>query len=120
MSLEGTISWAALFDEASARLAAVSADPRIDARRIVEQAGGIEPSQFSSMLDDLVTTRQMVAYDRMIERRFGQLATPHLASLGAREMPRRQFVKTVDRLVRLPSVPLPWVYDETLLTSLAT
>ena len=69
MSLDGTISWAALFDEASARLAAVSADPRIDARRIVEQASGIEPSQFSSMLDDLVTTRQMVAYDRMIERR---------------------------------------------------
>ena len=55
MSLDGTISWAALFDEASARLAAVSADPRIDARRIVEQAGGIEPAQFSSMLDDLVT-----------------------------------------------------------------
>ena len=69
MSLEGTISWAALFEEASTRLAAVSADPRIDARRIVEQAGGIEPSQFSSVLDDLVTTRQMVAYDRMLERR---------------------------------------------------
>ena len=69
MSLEGTISWATLFDEASAQLAAVSADPRIDARRIVEQAGGIEPSQFASMLDDLVTTRQMVAYDRMMERR---------------------------------------------------
>jgi release factor glutamine methyltransferase len=69
MSRDGTISWAALFDEASARLAVVSADPRIDARRIVEQAGGIEPAQFSSMLDELVTTRQMVAYDRMIERR---------------------------------------------------
>jgi release factor glutamine methyltransferase len=69
MTVEGTISWAALFDEASTRLAAVSADPRVDARRIVEQAGGIEPAQFSSMLDDLVTTRQMVAYDRMIERR---------------------------------------------------
>jgi release factor glutamine methyltransferase len=69
MNLDGTISWAALFEEASARLATVSADPRIDARRIVEQAGGIEPALFSSMLDELVTTRQMVAYDRMIERR---------------------------------------------------
>jgi release factor glutamine methyltransferase len=58
-----------LFDEASSRLAAVSADPRIDARRIVEQASGIEPARFSSILDDLVTTRQMVAYDRMLERR---------------------------------------------------
>ena len=57
MNADGTISWAALFDEASARLAEVSADPRIDARRIVEQAGGIEPSEFSSMLDELVTTR---------------------------------------------------------------
>ena len=69
MNLDGTISWAALFDEASARLAVVSADPRIDARRIIEQAGGVEPSQFSSLLDDLVTSRQMVAYDRMVERR---------------------------------------------------
>ncbi|HUP72515.1 MAG TPA: peptide chain release factor N(5)-glutamine methyltransferase [Acidimicrobiales bacterium] len=69
MNHDGTISWAALFDEASARLAAVSADPRIDARRILEQVGGIEPAQFSSTLDELVTTRQMVAYDRMIERR---------------------------------------------------
>ena len=69
MNLDGTISWATLFDEASARLAAVSADPRIDARRIIEQAGGVEPSQFSSLLDDLVTSRQMVAYDRMVERR---------------------------------------------------
>src|SRR5207342_1051027 len=68
-SLDGTISWTTLFDEASSRLAAVSADPRIDARRIVEQAGGIEPALFSSILDDLVTTRQMVAYDRMLERR---------------------------------------------------
>ena len=69
MKLDGAISWATLFDEASVRLAAVSADPRIDARRIVEQASGIEPSQFSSTLDELVTARQMVAYDRMIERR---------------------------------------------------
>lgn len=69
MNLDGTISWATLFEEASARLADISADPRIDARRIVEQAGGMEPALFSSMLDQLVTTREMVAYDRMIERR---------------------------------------------------
>ena len=69
MNADGTISWAALVDEASTRLAAVSADSSIDARRIVEQAGGIEPSEFSSMLDQLVTTRQMVAYDRMVQRR---------------------------------------------------
>jgi len=57
MKLDGGVSWATLFDEASVRLVAVSADPRIDARRIVEQASGIEPSQFSSTLDELVTAR---------------------------------------------------------------
>jgi release factor glutamine methyltransferase len=47
----------------------VSADARTDARRIIEQAGGIEPARFNAALDDLVTTRQMVAFDRMLERR---------------------------------------------------
>lgn len=69
MSGDGTISWAALLREASARLAKVSEDPRHDARRIIEQAGGIEPSEFATSLDQLVTTRQMVAFDRMLERR---------------------------------------------------
>jgi leucyl/phenylalanyl-tRNA--protein transferase len=46
-----------------------------------------------------------------------QMPTTHLASLGAREMPRRRFVATVDRLVRLPAVPQPWRFDPTLLTS---
>lgn len=69
MNDDGTISWAALLREASARLAKVSADPRVDARRIVEQAGGIEPSEFANALDRLVTTRQMIAFDRMLERR---------------------------------------------------
>jgi leucyl/phenylalanyl-tRNA--protein transferase len=48
-----------------------------------------------------------------------QMRTTHLVSLGAREMPRRQFVKAVDRLVRLPAVPLPWQYDPALLIALA-
>ena len=69
MNDDGTISWATLLREASARLAKVSADPRVDARRIVEQAGGIEPSEFAHALDRLVTTRQMIAFDRMLERR---------------------------------------------------
>jgi release factor glutamine methyltransferase len=69
MTDDGTISWAMLLREAAQRLAAVSADPRTDARRIVEQAGGFEPAQFATALDELVTTRQMVAFDRMLERR---------------------------------------------------
>ena len=40
-----------------------------------------------------------------------QMATAHLASLGAREIPRRDFVARVERLVRQPPVPAPWVLD---------
>ena len=37
-----------------------------------------------------------------------QMFTPHLASLGAREIPRAEFLQAVGRLIRLPRVPSPW------------
>ncbi len=37
-----------------------------------------------------------------------QMSTPHLASLGAREIPRRQFLADVARLAALPAVASPW------------
>ena len=37
-----------------------------------------------------------------------QMFTPHLASLGAREIPRTEFLQAVDRLIRLPAMPSPW------------
>lgn len=40
-----------------------------------------------------------------------QMSTDHLASLGAREIPRADFVARVDRLVRLDPVPGPWRFD---------
>ncbi|MBI3050054.1 MAG: leucyl/phenylalanyl-tRNA--protein transferase [Acidobacteria bacterium] len=43
-----------------------------------------------------------------------QLATAHLASLGARQVPRAEFLRHVDRLVRRPAVPVPWVLDADL------
>jgi leucyl/phenylalanyl-tRNA--protein transferase len=43
-----------------------------------------------------------------------QLSTAHLASLGAREIPRTEFLRHVERLVRQPSVPAPWVLDTDL------
>ena len=43
-----------------------------------------------------------------------QLSTAHLASLGAREIPRTEFLQLVDRLVRLPAVPSPWVLHQDL------
>lgn len=40
-----------------------------------------------------------------------QMSTAHLASLGAREVPRADFVRDVRRLVRQPAVPAPWRFD---------
>ena len=43
-----------------------------------------------------------------------QMSTSHLASLGAREIPRAAFVEHVARLSALPAVPSPWVLEPDL------
>lgn len=43
-----------------------------------------------------------------------QMRTSHLASLGAHDMPRRQFVALVERLVREPGRPGAWTLEEDL------
>jgi leucyl/phenylalanyl-tRNA---protein transferase len=40
-----------------------------------------------------------------------QMSTEHLASLGAREIPRAQFLQQMRLLARRPAVPAPWVLD---------
>jgi leucyl/phenylalanyl-tRNA--protein transferase len=40
-----------------------------------------------------------------------QMETPHLASLGARTMPRAAFCARVAELVDLPHRPGPWTFD---------
>jgi leucyl/phenylalanyl-tRNA--protein transferase len=47
-----------------------------------------------------------------------QLSTAHLVSLGAREIPRAEFLRHVERLIGQPGVPAPWVLDEDLVRSL--
>lgn len=44
-----------------------------------------------------------------------QMSTRHLASLGAREIPRAAFVAEVQRLVALPAVAGPWQFDPDLM-----
>ena len=44
-----------------------------------------------------------------------QMSTHHLASLGAREIRRADFIRTVRHLVRQPPVPAPWQFDADLL-----
>ena len=43
-----------------------------------------------------------------------QMSTGHLASLGAREIPRREFVARLDRLVHQPAIAAPWNADSDL------
>jgi release factor glutamine methyltransferase len=69
-STSDTISWRALLAEATQRFeAAEVSDAANSARRIVEEAGGFEPVEFALGLDDLVTTRGVARFDRMVSRR---------------------------------------------------
>jgi leucyl/phenylalanyl-tRNA--protein transferase len=43
-----------------------------------------------------------------------QMSTTHLASFGAREIPRREFMVRLGRLVQAPSMPGPWTADTDL------
>ena len=40
-----------------------------------------------------------------------QMSTPHLASLGARDIPRSDFVHEIQTLVQQPAKPGPWRFD---------
>jgi leucyl/phenylalanyl-tRNA--protein transferase len=46
-----------------------------------------------------------------------QMSTSHLASLGAREIPRTEFLPRVRHLVAQPPVPSPWRFDADLTES---
>lgn len=56
--------WRDLLDEAATRLGS-----KVDARRIVERAGGFEGADFHAGLDEPVTTRALAFFDSMVERR---------------------------------------------------
>ena len=43
-----------------------------------------------------------------------QMNTPHLASLGAREIPRRQFLIQLQELIHYPDIALPWFFENDL------
>jgi leucyl/phenylalanyl-tRNA---protein transferase len=47
-----------------------------------------------------------------------QMATGHLASLGAREIPRDDFVRYVRNGITQPGIPAPWRLDDDLMTGL--
>jgi leucyl/phenylalanyl-tRNA---protein transferase len=41
-----------------------------------------------------------------------QMNTPHLSSLGAREIPRGEFISRLQILIELPGVPAPWRFEK--------
>lgn len=43
-----------------------------------------------------------------------QMSTPHLASLGAREIPRAEFMHRLKELIHCPDTPLKWQLDHEL------
>lgn len=47
-----------------------------------------------------------------------QMSTEHLASLGAREIPRRHFLRAVRAAVAKEHVPGPWIIDTDLMSGL--
>jgi leucyl/phenylalanyl-tRNA--protein transferase len=47
-----------------------------------------------------------------------QMATSHLKSLGAREIPRAEFLRHVKRLTKYEPIPTPWVLDEDVMETI--
>jgi leucyl/phenylalanyl-tRNA--protein transferase len=47
-----------------------------------------------------------------------QMRTTHLATLGARDVPRRHFVRLVEQLVQEPGVPPPWRIDDNVIATI--
>jgi len=47
-----------------------------------------------------------------------QMSTPHLASLGAREIPRAEFLKRIHQGTQRAAVPAPWTLDDDLMRGL--
>jgi leucyl/phenylalanyl-tRNA--protein transferase len=47
-----------------------------------------------------------------------QMATSHLKSLGAREIPRAEFLRHVKRLTKCEPIPTPWALDEDVMETI--
>ena len=72
-----TVSWAELLREATGRVGAG------DARRIIEEAAGVEPGRLHRALGEPVTQRGMARFDAMVARRLaGEPFAVRARSLG--------------------------------------
>ena len=77
----------------------------------------LSPARGAAQPSTTASKAALVGLVRQLERWGGfemidcQMATEHLASLGAREIPRREFTARIERLVRAPAIPGPWTAD---------
>ncbi len=71
MTTDGdTVAWSVFLTEAVERLKVAGMEsPDVDARRIVEEAAGIEPSEFHAQLAKPATKRGVSRFDSMLARR---------------------------------------------------
>jgi len=110
--------------DAYVRLAALGFAHSVEAWADGRLAGGlygvaIGRMFFGESMFTRVTDASKVAFVQLVRQleRWGvplvdcQMSTHHLASLGAREISRADFVREVRRLVRQPAVPAPWRFD---------
>ena len=109
---------------AYARLAALGYAHSIETWRDEQLVGGlygvaIGRMFFGESMFARVSDASKVAFVTLVRQLQGwqfrmidcQMPTAHLASLGAREVPRRDFLAEVERAVRQPPVPTPWTFD---------
>ncbi len=107
---DGTIAWRELYIEAQTRLADVVESPGVDARRLVEEAGGFSGAEFVLGLDELVTNGGISRFDAMIERRLaGEPLQYVLGNWGFRTLDL-----LVDRRVLIPRPETEGVVDVAL------
>lgn len=66
---ERTVTWRELLEEAASRLEGAVASPRVDARRIVEEASGYEGAELHDALAIEATELGVARFDRMLARR---------------------------------------------------
>lgn len=85
--------WRDLLHEAADRLGS-----KLDAKRIVERAAGLDPAEFHAGLEEPVTTRALAFFDQMVERRAA--GEPLQYVLGAWSF--RSLDLYVDRRVLIP------------------
>jgi leucyl/phenylalanyl-tRNA---protein transferase len=109
---------------AYARLAAMGYAHSVEAWRGDQLAGGLYGVAigrvfFGESMFARVSDASKVAFVTLVRQlqQWGfrlidcQMPTAHLASLGAREVPRREFLAEVDRAVLEPPIPSPWTLE---------